>query len=251
MGRNFNVIIVYSGTSSPIVQGNINVINVVISDVPSLTFGAEDPITDSSSGGNFSTLAVTASINGRLFYFIKETHDTSSDVPLAEIQGNITQNKFVIESQNDFLTHIYDSPRDVRYGVINTSATNKTSITLWQYFPGTHYLFCGYLQTFDNTSVSELACQQIFTPLERDDIFNMTIFLKDASASFSDSDRQAILCYWQSKVLVGSSAFATNLHGERCSSLGFTFLYKYQGQVSETGLATFMFVTNDSTPATM
>jgi len=74
--------------------------------------------------------------------------------------------------------------------------------------------------------------------------------MRNSEAQLSESDRQAFLCYWQGQVSAGSTAFTTNLRGERCSSLGFPPLYKYKGQVSEVGFATFALMTNDTTAAT-
>lgn len=71
---------------------------------------------------------------------------------------------------------------------------------------------------------------------------NLTFSLADPEAQLSASDRQVILCFWQGKVVAGSTAFVTNSHGERCTSLGFSPLYNYKGQVEEVSFATFMLI---------
>jgi|JI61114C2RNA_FD_contig_111_384175_length_2000_multi_2_in_0_out_0_2 hypothetical protein len=160
----YNQKISFSGASSPVVQGNVNSINVTISGIPVPTFSVDDPTTDVLSGERFSNITITANAGGTLYYLIKETDETTTSVSFTALKVNVTVNKLTIESQRDYLTRIYDSPRDRRIGAIAVSAGNPTDIVFSQYFPGTNYLFCGYLQTKDESSRSNLICRRIVTP---------------------------------------------------------------------------------------
>ena len=50
VGTNYNPKIIFSGASSPVVQGNVNSINATISAVPPPSFFVDDPTTDFRSG---------------------------------------------------------------------------------------------------------------------------------------------------------------------------------------------------------
>lgn len=227
--RIYNPKILFTGESSPVVQGNVNSINAIITDVPLPVFTVENPMTDTASGQLFSNISVKSNVNGKLYYTIKETDESFINVSLSALKTNISANKLVIQSQSDFIGHIYDSPRDVRVGVIDVSAGNTAEITMWQYFPQTNYLLCGYVQTNDKKSVSNLTCSRIVTPPESDNHYYIIFSLVDPKSQMSDTDRQSILCYWQGYVPTESSAFVTNLRGERCDDEGLSPLYVYKG----------------------
>ena len=112
---------------------------------------------------------------------IRETDDLFMNVSFTQLRANVTANKSSVQNQSDYLARMYDSPRDIRIGAINVSAGNPKNIILSRYFPGTNYLFCGYLQTKDESLVSNLTCQRIVTPPENDDVYYLTAFLTNFS----------------------------------------------------------------------
>ena len=71
--RLYNPKILFSGESSPVIQGNVNSINVLISDVPLPVFTVENPMTNTASGQLFSNITVKSNVNGKFYYTIKET----------------------------------------------------------------------------------------------------------------------------------------------------------------------------------
>ena len=97
------------------------------------------------------------------------------NVSLSALKTNISANRLVIQSESDFIGHIYDSPRDLRVGAIDVTAGNTAGLTLWRYFPQTNYLLCGYVQTNDKKSVSNLTCSRIVTPPESDYHYIITL----------------------------------------------------------------------------
>ena len=229
LGSSYDLLISFFGIAAPALQGNVDAIKVTVSTVPLPLFSMDNLTGKFSLGLDYWNMTGVPNVNGKLYYFVEETDANSSSISLAELQGNISQNVFTVQSQSDYLIYLYDAPRDLFLGAIQVNARNTTWIFIRRYFPATNYLFCGYLQTNDNSSVSNLTCQKIITGHKSDPIYNITVYLNKASEGLSESDRQAFLCYWQDKVWTGSTAFFTNLRGERCSSVGFTPLYKYQG----------------------
>ena len=229
VGISSDLVITFFGTATPIMQSNVAVIQVTVSVVPLPLFAMDNLTEKFSIGLDYWNMTGIPNVNGKLYYFVEETDANFSSISLAELQGNISQNVFTVQSQSDYLIYLYDAPRDLFLGAIQVNARNTTWIFIRRYFPATNYLFCGYLQTNDNSSVSNLTCQKIITGHKSDPIYNITVYLNKASEGLSESDRQAFLCYWQNRVWTGSIAFFTNLRGERCSSMGFAPLYKYQG----------------------
>lgn len=229
LGSNYDLVISFFGIAAPALQSNVAAIQVTVSAVPFPFFAMDNLTGKFSLGLDYWNMTGIPNVNGKLYYFVEETDANFSSISLAELQGNISQSVFTVRSQSDYLTYLYDAPRDLFLGAIQVNARNTTWIFVRRYFPATSYLFCGYLQTNDNSSVSNLTCQKIITGHKSDPIYNITVYLNNASEGLSESDRQAFLCYWQNRVWTGSIAFFTNLRGERCSSMGFAPLYKYQG----------------------
>lgn len=115
MGSISNLAIYFLGVASPAVQSNVAAIKVMIEAPPPPTLMINVQNYDSRK------IKVAGSVKGRLYYYVDEA-DTNS-ISLDEIKGNISQNIFTIQSRSDYLTHLYDSPRYLRLGVVNLSAT--------------------------------------------------------------------------------------------------------------------------------
>lgn len=242
--------IFFSGESSPVVQSNANQVKVTITATPAPVFTLDDPITDFLSGQKFCNISAKGNVNGKLYYQLRETDKTSMEVSLDFIRSSIQANRTVIQSQADFLTHMHAEPRDTRVGVVDLTAGISSPIILYRYFPSTKYLLCGYLQASGSGPISNLTCKTLTTPPEEDPIFVAIATLVNETLQLSPTERQATVCYWQSFVPSASDAFVTNFYGDRCQSLGFQPLFKYPGQVSENGEATFLLITNDTSSAT-
>lgn len=117
MGSISNLAIYFLGVASPAVQSNVAAIKVMIGapPPPTLTINGQLPKLSYDS----RKITVAGSVKGRLYYYVDEA-DTNS-ISLDEIKGNISQNIFTIQSRSDYLTHLYDSPRYLRLGVVNLS----------------------------------------------------------------------------------------------------------------------------------
>jgi hypothetical protein len=117
VGSSSDLAITFIGTNTPVIQSNVNTITVTVTAVPAPLFPMD------SYPGGFAVNGIP-NVNGKLYYFVQETDADFSNISLAELQGNVSQNVFTIQSQSDYLTYLYDSPRNLFLDVLKVNAGN-------------------------------------------------------------------------------------------------------------------------------
>lgn len=157
--------------------------------------------------------------------------------------------KTAIQSQSDYLTYLYNSPRNLVVGNLSLNPLTSSTLQLTNYFPGTNYAICGFFQSSDpnKTLTTQLNCTVVTTLTnETDDIYTATAKFKSKPTY---NDRQTILCYLQGQLNnPTSTAFISNSYGERC--LPMAALYKYNGTQNSELFDIYYLVTNDTSSAT-
>ena len=157
--------------------------------------------------------------------------------------------KTAIQSQSDYLTYLYNSPRNLVVGNLSLNPLTSSTLKITNYFPGTNYAICGFFQSSDpnKTLTTQLNCTVVTT------LTNETDEIYTATATFTSkptyNNRQYILCYLQGKLNnPNSTAFISNSYGERC--LPMAALYKYNGTQYDETSDIYYLVTNDTSNET-
>ena len=157
--------------------------------------------------------------------------------------------KTAIQSQSDYLTYLYSSPRNLVVGNLSLNPLTSSTLNITNYFPGTDYAICGFFQSSDpnKTLTTQLNCTVVKTLTnEADEIYTATAIF---TSKPTYNDRQTILCYLQGQLNnPTSTAFISNSYGERC--LPMAALYKYNGTQNSELFDIYYLVTNDTSSAT-
>jgi hypothetical protein len=136
-GTNLNQFQINNGASSPI---NFTLV------VPTSVTITNSAVTYTAGTTN-GTITVTTSLDGTLYYYIRDPFDISTpvdNVSLATLQAAVANNiSNFIHSQADYLTYLYATPRFLFVGSANTTATvPQTLLPIVTYMPNTTYEFC-------------------------------------------------------------------------------------------------------------
>lgn len=175
---------------------------------------------------NLKTVAVynfTTNTNGYIFYSLT----LGSNVPPMDIINLKIQFKsmnLTIESQNDFLTHIYTKDRDYRVDMIPV-ATGHNQITFSNLLPQKAYTLCAYFENQFGANTDAIC--QTFSTLTWG--FMSKSYIKFTKA-LNGTELNRILCFYAKEV----SAKITNvvdLMGSSCSlsSSPQNYHYTYTG----------------------
>jgi hypothetical protein len=191
VGQTINAAITLSGQSSPEVRSNVNVVAVTIGSVPNATISLSTTLAPDTTNESYYNVTAIPSINGNFYYFVQETTNVTSNVSLVNIKANITANKSVIFNQSDYTKYLYSNPRDYYLGVLTMVAGQTSNITITHYFPSTSYLLCGYLQSSDGTTTSNITCDSYTSPTQTNTIIYTTMTV---SSDLSSTERNEILC---------------------------------------------------------
>lgn len=229
--QSFNPSVFLSGASSPVVSPNFNLVNFTVGAFPNATITVDNAILVYDTTNNtYFNLSVTSNVNGYFLYYIQELA-TSGTAPINLTLSNVTSSlatgKTTVQSQADYLSYLYSTPRNMYIGNISVNATNTSTIQVTNYFPGTSYNIGGFFQT-PSKSLNGTATSAVFT-LSAPSGDNL---IMDAIATFDTTptaaDRQVILCWFETKLNSKSTAMITNSYGERCS-LKYNGLFFYNG----------------------
>lgn len=112
-------------------------------------------------------MSVTSKINGYFVYTVQELSSTNATVTgqsYSALSSYLSTGKTTIHSQDDYVSYIHNTPRNMFVGNLSVSAiSTSTTIRLSNYFPSTIYNFCGYFQNAAN-NISTVNCTNITTP---------------------------------------------------------------------------------------
>lgn len=151
-----------TNNGSYIISGSISSITVNISTMPSPSVTISLP---SYYDGGVGTFSITTNIQGNYLYSLRESKNASDPYNFSFYYNMLANNNYTIESQSDFLTKLYVSPR-------NFIVSNQTGLTpeipiskqFYNMLPETTYSLCGYYQNVAGNSFNSLGCQLFTTP---------------------------------------------------------------------------------------
>lgn len=118
-----NVPITLSGNSSTEVTTNTNQLSILIGDYPTPSITVSSTLTPDPTAQQYVNISVTSNIGGYFLYYIQEltTSGTVTNKTLSEITTALTTGRTIIQSQSDYLTYLYNSPRNMIAGNLSVS----------------------------------------------------------------------------------------------------------------------------------
>lgn len=118
-----NVPITLSGNSSTEVTTNTNQLSILIGDYPTPSITVSSTLTLDPTAQQYVNISVTSNIGGYFLYYIQElaTSGTVTNKTLSEITTALTTGRTIIQSQSDYLTYLYNSPRNMIAGNLSVS----------------------------------------------------------------------------------------------------------------------------------
>jgi hypothetical protein len=245
-GTNANLYQINDGTASPINLTLVAVTTVNITN-SSITY-----IGNTTNG----TINITTSLDGTLYYYIRDVNDTTSPVDpvsLANITAALANHTNYIHNQSDYLTYLYITPRFIYVNSINTLAGVPQTIPIVTYMPDTTYEFCTYFNSSDGSVTTTTPnCTNFTTPNVPYPIYT---FQLNFTSQLSSTQRNSLLCWFVNHTGAPLNLIV-NLRGESCNLTGTTaslLYYNYTNNTYQTStelIYLYSYDNSTTTPAT-
>jgi hypothetical protein len=213
----------------------VNIVTNVPNIAPTLTVNQVN-ILKTVAVWNFTT-----NTQGFVFYSLK-LGSGLQPIDALTLKVQVKSLNLTLESQADFLTHIYTQDRDYRVNMIAASIAGNNQVTFSNLLPQRAYTLCAYFENQFGANTNSVC--QTFTTLSWGVISKASISF---SKSLASNELNNILCFFVKNV----AAKITNivdLSGSSCSLSNSpeNYYYTYTGQSfsQETTTTTVYLITN-------
>ena len=124
IGQLVPVSLTLSNSSSTEVYINLNQLAITIVDYPTPSIKVNTTVVPDSIAQQYLNYTVTSNMNGYFLYYVQELSSlaTPTVLTLVQVSTALTTGQTSIQSQSDYLTYLYNSPRNLVVGNLSVNA---------------------------------------------------------------------------------------------------------------------------------
>jgi hypothetical protein len=176
--------------------------------------------------------------------------NSANNLNFTQIKTAADTSNTTIQSQADFLTHLYVTERFEFVGKTPITPVGSSDVSFSPLLPNTNYTLCAYFQNADLTATSSgPTCNTFTTPNTAWPLYRALLTF---NSTLTRSQRNSLLCYFKNQVQPWFNNYIVNLQAESCntanSSNTLLEYYNYQNNTDEIGAVQVIYlITQDAT----
>jgi hypothetical protein len=144
-GTSFPITLNLGGDNAASYNFSTSSTTVTVAAAPLLNVPPTFSITASNVQKTFAAIQLTTNVAG-FFYYELSIAPLAAPFSLSAIQTYIKNNNLILQSNNDYLTHIYIGDRDQRVGYASATVAGTNFVSINNLLPERSYTMCGYFE---------------------------------------------------------------------------------------------------------